>query len=124
MSTSLPTPAFLYTLNILLSPTLPKFPVFRNCHATPKGHGLPPPPQKKILNVHKSEIISRLINESNYVPLTIESDGTDPIKYYSTSAAAKHCGVTKQTLDYAHRNRCTRIVRRKGGVKEFRITWL
>ena len=33
-------------------------------------------------------------------------------------------GVTKQTLDYAHRNRCTRIVRRKGGVKEFRITWL
>ena len=54
----------------------------------------------------------------------IESDGTDPIKYYSTSAAAKHCGVTKQTLDYTHRNRCTRIVRRKGGVKEFRITWL
>ena len=41
-----------------------------------------------------------------------------------TSAAARHCGVTKQTLDYAHRNRCTRIVRRKGGVKEFRITWL
>ena len=72
----------------------------------------------------ESEIISRLINESNYVPLTIESDGTDPIKYYSTSAAAKHCGVTKQTLDYAHRNRCTRIVRRKGEVKEFRIKWL
>ena len=44
--------------------------------------------------------------------------------YYSTSAAAKHCGVTKQTLDYAHRNRCNRIVRRKGGVKEFKIKWL
>ena len=74
----------------------------------------------------ESEIISRLTNESNYVPLTIESDGTDPIpiKCYSTSAAAKCCGVTKQTLDYTHRNRCTRIVRRKGGVKEFRITWL
>ena len=56
--------------------------------------------------------------------LIIESDGTDPIKYYSTSAAAKYCVITKQTLDYAHRNRCTRIVRRKGGVKEFRITWL
>ena len=72
----------------------------------------------------EAEIISRLINESNYVPLIIESDGTDPIKYYSTSActaAAKDCGVTKQTLDYAHRNRCTRIVKRKGGVKEFRI---
>ena len=71
-----------------------------------------------------AKIISGLINESNYVPLIIESDYVDPIKYYSTSAAARHCGVTKQTLDYAHRNRCTRIVRRKGGVKELRIKWL
>ena len=73
---------------------------------------------------NEAEIISKLSNERNYVPFTIESDGTDPIKYYSTSAAARHCGVTKQTLDYAHRNRCTRIGRRKGGVKEFRIKWL
>ena len=80
---------------------------------------------KRFINSHdEAEIISRLINESNYVCLIIESDGTDPIKYYSTSAAAKYCRVTKQTLDYAHRNRCTRIVRRKGGVKEFRIKWL
>ena len=43
MSPSLPTPAFLYILNIFLSPTLPKFPFFHNCHATPKGHGLPTP---------------------------------------------------------------------------------
>ena len=43
MSPSLPTPAFLYILNIFLSPTLPKFLFFHNCHATPKGHGLPPP---------------------------------------------------------------------------------
>ena len=71
---------------------------------------------------NESEIISRLMGK--YVPLIIKSDDADPIKYYSTSAAAKHCGVTKQTLDYAHRNRCTGIVRRKGGVKEFRITWL
>ena len=80
---------------------------------------------KKFIDGHdEPEIISRLMGDNNYVPLTIESDGTDLIKYYSTSAAAKHCGVTKQTLDYAHRNRCTRIVRRKGGVKEFKITWL
>ena len=72
----------------------------------------------------EAEIISRLINGRNYVPLIIESNDADQIKYYSTSAAAKHCGVTKQTLDYAHRNRCTRIVRRKGEVKEFRLTWL
>ena len=69
---------------------------------------------KRFIDGHdESERIS-----SNYVPLNIESDGTDPMKYYSTSAAAKYCGVTKQTLDYAHRNRCTRIVRRKGVEKK------
>ena len=72
----------------------------------------------------EAEVISKLSNERNYTPMIIESEGISPTKCYSTSAAAKHCGVTKQTLDYAHRNRCTRIVRRKGGVTEFRITWL
>ena len=72
----------------------------------------------------EAEIISKLSNKRNYTPMIIESEGISPTKCYSTSAAAKHCGVTKQTLDYAHRNRCTRIVRRKGGVKEFRIIWL
>ena len=72
----------------------------------------------------EGEIISKLSNERNYTPMIIESEGISPIKFYSTSAAARHCGVTKQTLDYAQRNRCTRIVRRKGGVKEFRLTWL
>ena len=73
---------------------------------------------------YEAEMISRLMGDNKYIPLIIESDDSDPIKYYSTSAAAKYCGVTKQTFDYAHRNRCTRIVRRKGGVKEFRIKWL
>ena len=70
---------------------------------------------KRFIDGHdEAEIISRLMGDNKYVPLIIESDGTNPIKYYSTSAAAaKHCGVTKQTLDYAHRNRCMRIVRRK-----------
>ena len=72
----------------------------------------------------ESEIISRLMGDNKYVPLIIESNDADPIKYYSTSAAAKHCGVTKKTLDYAHKHRSSRIVRRIGGVKECRITWL
>ena len=80
---------------------------------------------KRFIDGHdESEIISRLMSDNKYVPLTIKSDDADPIKYYFTSAAAKHCRVTKQTLDYAHRNRCMRIVRRKGGGKEFRLTWL
>ena len=71
---------------------------------------------KRFIDGHdESEIISRLMSDNKYVPLIIESDGTNPIKYYSTSAAAKHCGVTKQTLDYTYRNRYMRIVRRKGG---------
>ena len=80
---------------------------------------------KRFIDGHdESEIISRLMGDNKYVPLIIKSDDAHPIKYYLTSAAAKHCGVTKQTLDYGHRNRCTRTVRRKGGVKEFIITWL
>ena len=72
----------------------------------------------------ESEIILGLMGDNKYIALIIKSDDADLIKYYSTSAAARHCGVTKQLLDYAYRNMCTRIVRRKGGVKEFRITWL
>ena len=80
---------------------------------------------KRFIDGHdEAEIISKLSNERNYTPMIIESEGISPTKYYSTSAAAKQCGVTKQTLDYAHKHRCSRIARRKGGVKEFRITWL
>ena len=77
---------------------------------------------KRFIDGHnEAEII---LGDNKYVPLIIKSDDADLIKYYSTSAAARHCGVTKQTLDYAHRNRYTRISRRKGGVKEFRLIWL
>ena len=80
---------------------------------------------KRFIDGHdEPEIISRIMGDNKHVPLIIESDDADLIKYYSTSAAARRCGVTKQTLDYAHRNRCTRIVRRKGGIKEFKIKWL
>ena len=48
---------------------------------------------KRFIDGHdEAEIISRLINENNYVPLIIESDDADPIKYYSISAAASIVG--------------------------------
>ena len=76
----------------------------------------------------ESSIIPRLINGVGiipaYVPLIIESDETEPTKYYSLSAAAKGCGVTKQMIVYAYRNRKPRILRRKGGFKVFKIEWL
>ena len=61
---------------------------------------------KRFIDGHdEAEIISRLMGDNKYVPLIIKSDDADLIKYYSTSAAARHCGVTKQMLDYPHRNR-------------------
>ena len=38
------------------------------------------------------------MGDNKYVPLIIKSDDADPIKYYSTSAAARHRGATKLTL--------------------------
>ena len=44
----------------------------------------------------EAEIISKLSNERNCTPMVLELEGISPTKYYSTSAAAKHCGGTKQ----------------------------
>ena len=75
-----------------------------------------------------NDIIPKLINGveiiPSYVPLITESDDMEPTKYYSLPAAARGCGILKQTIVYAYRNRCTRIARRKGRSKVFRIEWL
>ena len=80
------------------------------------------------IDCDEADIIPRLINGVGiipaYVPLIIESDDMEPTKYYSLSAAARDCGLLKQMIVYAYRNRCTRIVRRKGGLKVFKIEWL
>ena len=76
----------------------------------------------------ESSTIPRLINGVgiilSYIPLIIESEDTEPTKFYSPSVAARGCGISKQTIVYAYRNGRTRIARRKGETKEFRIKWL
>ena len=73
----------------------------------------------------EADLVPRLIDGVvAYVPLIIESEDMEPTKYYSLLAAAKGCGVSKQTIVHAYRNRKMRIVRRKGGFKVFRIEWL
>ena len=76
----------------------------------------------------EADLIPRLVNKIGiipaYVPLIISSDDMELTKYYSLSAAARDCGVSKQMIIYAYRNRKTRIVRKKGGFKVFRIEWL
>ena len=82
----------------------------------------------KTIDCDESDIIPQLTNGVGiipaYVPLIIESDGMEPTKFYSLSAAARDCGFLKQMIVYAYRNRYTRIARRKGGSKVFRIEWL
>ena len=70
----------------------------------------------------EADIILRLINGVAYVPLIIESDDMEPTKYYSLSAAARDCGLLKQMIVYACRNRCMRIVRKKGGTKNLELS--
>ena len=68
-------------------------------------------------NCDENDIILRLINGIGIIPayvlLIIESDDMEPTKYYSLSAAARGCGLLKQMMVYAKRNRCTRIASRK-----------
>ena len=45
----------------------------------------------------EADLIPRLVNGHAYVPLFIESEDMEPTKYYSLSAAARDCGVSKQT---------------------------
>ena len=79
-------------------------------------------------NCEENNIIPKLVNGVGiipaYIPLIIESNDMEPTKYYSLSANVRGCGIFKQTIVYAYRNRCTRIARRKGGSKVFRIEWL
>ena len=72
----------------------------------------------------EANLIPQLINGVAYVPSIMESEDMEPTKYYSLSAAARDCGISKQMIVYAYRNRKMRIVRRKGGFKVFRIEWL
>ena len=58
----------------------------------------------------EANLIPRLINGVAYIPLIIESEDMEPTKCYSLSAAAKGCGVSKQTIVYAYRNIKTRTV--------------
>ena len=80
------------------------------------------------IDCDEHDIIPRLINGVGiipaYIPLIIESDDMKPTKYYSLSAAARGCGLLKQKIVYAYRNRCMRVTRRKGGFKVFKIEWL
>ena len=76
-------------------------------------------------NCDENELNSKLVNGVGiipaYIPLIIEFEDMEPTKHYSLLAAARVCGLLKQMIIYAYRNRCTR---RKCGSKVSRIEWL
>ena len=60
---------------------------------------------KKFIEIEgcdEREIILLLVNGVGiipaYVPLIIESDDMEPTKFYYLSAAARRCGISKQTI--------------------------
>ena len=56
----------------------------------------------------EGDLIPRLVNGVAYAPLIIEFEDMEPTKYCSLSAATRDCGVSKQMIAYAYRNRKTR----------------
>ena len=66
-------------------------------------------------NCKENAPIPKLMNRIGIIPayvlLIIELDDMEPTKYYFISAAARGCGIHKQTIIYAYR---------KGGSKAFR----
>ena len=78
-------------------------------------------------NCDDNDIIPKLMSGIGiipaYIPLIIESDGMEPTKYHPIGCL-RGCGILKQMIVYAYRNRCTRIAMRKGGYKVFKIEWL
>ena len=83
----------------------------------------------KTIDCDESSIIKRIINKvliiPAYVQLIIESDDMEPTKYYSLSAAARGCGLLKQMIIYAYRNRSTRIVGDKAGSRCVKLSgWI
>ena len=74
----------------------------------------------------EADIIPKLVNEIGIIPayvlLIIESSDIEPTKYYSLLAAARDCGLLKQMIIYAYRNRCTRIVRKKEELKNLELS--
>ena len=43
--------------------------------------------------------------------INYRTNDVEPTKYYSLSAAARGCGLLKQMMVYAYKNRCMRIAR-------------
>ena len=64
------------------------------------------------------------IFEGRSIPLIVESEGMEPRKFYSLASTSREIGVSMPAIHYAHKNRRSKITRRKGGLKILYIKWL
>ena len=56
--------------------------------------------------------------------MIVKDENRNERKFYFLSSAAKFVGVSFATMHYVHKNRRTRISKRVGGHKTFKIEWL
>ena len=79
---------------------------------------------KKFMGENKfdEEDLRKYVNRT--VHLKVSSEGMEPSTFKNLSEASTVIGVSRQTLEYAHKHKRPRIARRKCGAKLFFIEWL
>ena len=73
-------------------------------------------------NIEEIDSIAKTIRST--IPLIVESEDMKPMKFYSLASTSREMGVSMPVIYYAHKNRRSKITRRKGGLKIFYIKWL
>ena len=66
---------FVHFKHIFVTKNYQDFPFFRNCHATPKGHGLPPPPQNSERALSGCWLIYMQLSCSSWLSNSRSADG-------------------------------------------------
>ena len=81
---------------------------------------------KKFLNKNKldEEDLRKYVNQLSSESKLRSSEGMEPSTFKSLFEASTFIGVSRQTLEYAHKHKKPLIARRKGGAKVFYIEWL
>ena len=64
------------------------------------------------------------IIEGRSIPLIVDSESMEPKKFYSLASVSREIGVSMPAVYYARKNKRSKMMRRKGGLKIFYIKWL
>ena len=76
-----------------------------------------------IEDIGEPKVMEMVQADPKYIPLIVE-DENGTVKFNSVEAPARYCGVSSQTVKYSYWTKSEKLVRKKNGAKEFKITWL